>query len=258
MLQFARAWVLLGCVVVVQTACVTTHVSRALYTQKSFAVVSVAARKGVTSWGMEMSPLELDNEFGSEVIEMTLGDEQDRLARVLDTERGGVELMRVEDVVQHPAYAHVHETADAEDWSRVGNMVTVDLTPAADASLGDLATALDVDAVLALRHEWAILTERTSIGLVRSMVDHCTLVVVDRHGVRLWDDAVDARVPVWGMGVDLGFNGSSWADALRSLARRSATEALEELATHHRRDRPKATAAKPVTTSNPPEPTVAH
>ena len=252
MVQLARVLPLLVCVVVVQVGCVTTHVAPALYTQKSLAIVSVFARKNVTSWGMELSPLELDNELGTEVIEMTLGDEQDRLARIFDVEHQGVELMRVEDVMQHPAYGHVHEAKDAEDWSRVNNMVALDLTPAADASLGDLAAGLDVDAVIALRHEWAILTERSAIGITRSMIDHCALVVVDRHGVRLWDDAVDARVPVWGLGVDLGFNGSSWADALRSLARRAATEAFDELAAHHRRDRPKVLSAPAVTTSNAP------
>jgi hypothetical protein len=84
--------------------------------------------------------------------------------------------------------------------------------------------------------------------------DRCTMVVVDADGRRLLDTTQVARVPVmmlWGFATRMGINGAMAADEIRTLARRTARQCLDQVKDHVARPRPSAPArgAAPGTSS---------
>ena len=214
--------------------CATVHIDPALYQAKTIAVASIFARKNIDFDNLAVAPTLLDNDYGAEVLEMELGDAEARLSEIF-----GVEVMPAGKAMQAKAYRDLPESAPSEDWTRVNDMIAVDVdNPTAAAALGELALSLGVDAVIVVRHEWALSRARFDPGTESvTAFDKCSLLVVDKGGRKLWDDVVISRIPGDSISAGafvVGLNGGTWADEARQLARRASREALDNIARRYR------------------------
>src|SRR5262249_6807508 len=143
------------CVLVgfVSTGCATTRIDPGLYQAKTVAIASVFARKTIEFDNMPVAPMLYDNDFGAEVLEMELGETEGRLSELF-----GVDVVPAGKAMEaRKAYDALPEVQPADEYTRVNDMTAVDLdSPALASSLGELAAALRVDAVVVLSHEWTL------------------------------------------------------------------------------------------------------
>jgi hypothetical protein len=103
---------------------------------------------------------------------------------------------------------------------------------ATPAALGVLARDLHVDAVLVVRHEWWLQRDGVGLGTSNWGYDRCTLLLVDDDDAVVWRQTVVTRSPSRALmtgAFQVGFNGATWADEARSLARETARMAWTEL-----------------------------
>jgi hypothetical protein len=219
--------------------CVTPRIDPALYEARTFAIASVYARKTIWFENVGVSPTFYENDLGTEVLEMELGETEGRLSELF-----GVDMVPAGKVVPLPAYRELPELQPADEWTRINDMTAVDLAaPEAVLSLATLARALGVDAVIVLRHEWTLARDRFEVTDGVTAFDRCSILVVDGDGRKLWEDTVVARAPAqifsagsWGVGLQ----GATWADEARQLARRTGREALRLLERRYREAEGKA------------------
>jgi hypothetical protein len=209
-----------------------------MYEAKTFAVASVFAKKEIVFDNMPVAPMLYDNDYGAEVLEMELGETEARLGEIF-----GVDVVPAGKVMQEQpkAYGHLPEVSDPETFTRLNDMTAVDVDAKdAAATLGALAGALHVDAVVVLSHEWTLERDRFEVNEGVTAFDRCTLLVVDKDGNRLWDDVVIVRIPAQELDTSafgVGLNGATWADEARQLARRAAREALDTFERRYRASR---------------------
>lgn len=225
--------------------CATTRVHPALYEAKTFALVSVHARRSIYFHNVAVAPMFADNELGHEALEMELGETEGRLGEIF-----GVELLPAGKAIESRAYDALPEVVPAADWTQLNHMTAVDLElPETVPALADLARALGVDAVIVLRHEWSLARDTLEVSEGITAFDRCVLLVVAADGKKLWHDVVVGRVPVHQLGLGpsafaVGMNGGTWADEARQLARRTAREAMELLERRYREGRTAAASAR--------------
>jgi hypothetical protein len=211
---------------VVSWGCATTRVDPALFSAERFAIASVHARRSIDFESVRVAPMLNDNELGAEVVEMELGETEVRLGEMF-----GAEVLPVGKALEQKVYDKLPEAWPPEDWSQVNDMIAVDVdAPGAAPVLGELAQVLKVDAVIVLRHEFALARDRFEVAEGATAFDRCTILVVDRNGRKLWDDVVIARVPVQTMmsgQFAVGLQYATWADEARQVSRRTARQALD-------------------------------
>ena len=221
---------------VVLCGCATARIDAALYDARSVAVASVFARKLIDFDNVPVAPMLADNDLGSEVLEMELGEMEGRLSEIF-----GVDVVPAGKAIQQRAYAGLPEARPPEDFTRVNDMIPVDIeAPAAATALGVLARAMGVDAVVVVRHEWTLTRDRFDVGEGITAFDRCSILVVDAAGKALWDDVVIARVPmdvVMPGAFSVGLNGGTWADEARQVARRASRQALDAVDRRYRESR---------------------
>ncbi len=233
-------------IVAAVSGCATTRIDPGLYDQKTFAIASVFARKDIGFANVGGPPSLYGNALGDEVLEMELGETEVRLGEIF----GAQMVPPGKALDKRKAYGNLPEVSDPEDYTRVNDMTAVDTDAATAApALGALAQALGVDAVVVLSHEWTLARDRFEVTGGVTAYDRCSVVVVDARGRRLWDDDFVVQVPATqldqlGVGVGLGFNGATWADAARQLARRTSRAALDAVEHRYREGR-KLKAAGP-------------
>jgi hypothetical protein len=229
--------------VAVLAGCATMRsIDPAMYEQQRFAIASVYARRTI---GLEsvrgVAPMWRDNDLGAEVVEMELGETEERLKEIF-----GVDVLPVGKALQTKVYDKLPEAWPPEDWSQVNQMIAVDIDAASAAPrLGELAQALGVDAVVVLRHDFTLGRDRFEIATGVTAFDRCRIVVVDKEGRRLWDDVAVARVPITTVmpgAFAVGLQYASWADEARRLSRRAAKQALDQLARRYAEGRRAAAA----------------
>jgi hypothetical protein len=210
-------------------ACATARVHPALYEAESFALVSVHARRDV--WmdsGFVLMP-SFDNELGTEVIEMTIGDTEADLARLFGVE----ELVPLVKVLENKQAQALPEASPPEDWTQVDDIIAVDVdAPDTPRALGRVAAALGVDAAVVLRHEWSVAPDRLQMTNGLTAYDRCTLLVADARGQVLVHDSVLASAPLMSVGLEprmFGLHAASFSDEVRTLARRTGRECIDLL-----------------------------
>jgi hypothetical protein len=232
-------------------------VSPRLYEKKRLVIVSVHAQKAVDLSQNALMPGLLDNDYGEEVVAMTLADTEAALGDMF-----GVPLVPPGKAMETRAYRALPEALPAEDWSQAIDMLAVDVDHEdADATLAAVAREAGADAAVVLRNTWWAERDRAdlSAGLVgMSIYNRCRIVVVGADGVRLWDDAVvvGAASPAYVGRINFSFNGAGLADDLRKLVRRTGQEALAALAERYQRGRqaPASAAPPPPATTTTPAP----
>lgn len=218
------------------TSCASVPVDPRIHDVKSVALVSVHARAHITfdaplngRAGITMAMT--DNELGTEVVEMMLGDAEGEVGQLLRAET----VVPPDEVMRTRVSHDLPEATPPEAWSQVKEMVAVDVShPRTAEALGRVAQALGVDAAVVLRHEWSVTRDRLELGGGITAVDRCAVLVVDAQGRTLFDDVTLARVPAAGLGFDAqlpGINGASFADEARVLARLTARQCMA----HHKR-----------------------
>jgi hypothetical protein len=229
----------------VLVGCATTRIDPALYDKKTFALASVHARREIAFDTSNLALAYDDNELGAEVVEMSLGDTEADLANLFGVE----EIVPLGKALKERTYDDLPEATPPESWSQINNITAVDVdSPRAAPALGALAKAMHVDAVVVLRHEWALSRDRLELSAGITAYDRCTLLVVDDAGRPLWDDVMVARQPVtllWAGDMSAGVNGATWADEARALARRTGRECMDLLKRRYAEARPKKPAAPP-------------
>lgn len=215
------------------------------------AIASLHARREIGVQSTELSPVFLEGELGDEVIEMTIADTEALVADIFT----GATIVPAGKVMQSKKYDLVPEALPPEEWSQVNRMLAVDVdasdTPAA---LGVLARDLRVDAVLVVRHEWWLQRDRVDLGTSNWGYDRCTLLLVDDEDAVVWRQTVVTRAPSRALmtgAFQVGFNGATWADEARSLARETSRMAWAELRARYAAGPPDS-ARKPKQTPPPP------
>lgn len=226
---------------------------------KSVAIASLHARREIGVQSTELAPVLIDGGLGDEVIEMTIADTE---ADITATFAPAV-IVPAGKVMQSKKYDLVPEALPDDEWSQVNRMLAVDVDAAATpAALGVLARDLAVDAVLVVRHEWWLQRDRVEFGTSTWGYDRCTLLLVDDDGQVLWRQTVVTRSPSRALiagSFQVGFNGGTWADEARSLARETSRLAWRELNDRYSKDRTRLTTTTsatepPTTTADPPAP----
>jgi hypothetical protein len=233
------------------TGCATVHIDPALFEAKTIALASVYARKAVLLDAVGgIAPGIYDNDYGAEVVEMELGDTEGALGDLFNAE-----VVPVAKAMKTKEYGRLPEATPPEDYTRVNDMTAVDIDSASAApALGALAQALHADAAVVLRHEFSVARDTFEVNSGFTAYDRCNILVVGADGKKLWDDVVLARIPAvelgaGGIGVGVGptLVVGNWADEARSLARRTARDAIDQLQRRYkiaRSSAAKASAAK--------------
>ena len=122
-------------------------VDPAFYRARSFALVSVHARADVAFESPGLMFALADNELGTEVVEMTLGDTEAELAQLFGVD----ELMPLGKVIEHKSTHALPEAQPPEAWSQINEIIAVDLDdPRTRPALGRVAAAVGVDAAVVL------------------------------------------------------------------------------------------------------------
>jgi hypothetical protein len=227
--------------------CATVHIDPALYDAKTIALASVYARKSVVLDAVGgIAPGLYDNDYGGEVVEMELGDTEGALADLFNAD-----VVPAGKAMKAKEYGRLPEAAPPEEYTRVNDMTAVDVESAAVApALGALAVALHADAAVVLRHEFSVARDTFEVSSGFTAYDRCNILVVGADGKKLWDDVVVARIPAVELGaggLGVGVNNTlvlgNWADEARSLARRTARDALDQLQRRYKIARSSATKA---------------
>lgn len=259
----ARALVSLSAVVVVAvvvSGCTTATIRPEAWDVKRVSLVSLHARREIGVQASDLSPVLLDAELGDEVVEMSVADTEGSLEALL-----GAVVVPAGKAMQSRKYDLVPEALPPEEWSQVNQMLAVDVDAAGTAAaLGALAKDLAVDACVVVRHEWWLQRDRLDIGTQTWGYDRFTFLMVDDDGVVLWRQTFVTRAPsraMFASTFQVGFNGATWADEARTLARETARLAWGELHERYAQGPPKTSAATTkqttttmTTTPAPPKP----
>jgi hypothetical protein len=215
--------------------CATATLLPEAYGLEHVALVSLHARREIAVQQNELSPLLLEGSLGEEVIEMSVADTEAELEEIF----GAGSIVPAGKAMQSKKYDLMPEALPIEEWSQVNKMLAVDVDDArTPAALGVLAHDLQVDAAVVVRHEWWLARDRLDIGTSTWAYDRCTLLVVDDDGQVVWRQSVIGRAPsraMWSSSFQVGFNGATWADEARTLARETARTAWNELKTSYAR-----------------------
>lgn len=220
------------------SACASIVLTPGAYDLDRVALVSLHARREIGVQSTELSPVLLDSGLGDEVVEMTVADTEGALEEMF----GDDAVVPAGKAMQSKKYDLVTEALPAEDWSQVNQMLAVDIDDAATpAALGALARDLGVDAAVVLRHEWWLQRDRLPAGSAAGgtstwAYDRCTVLMVDDDGVVVWKQTVVSRAPsraMFASSFQVGFNGATWADEARQLARETSRLAWAELRNRH-------------------------
>ncbi|MDP2344756.1 MAG: hypothetical protein Q8O67_27655 [Deltaproteobacteria bacterium] len=215
--------------------CATATLLPEAYEVERVALVSLHARREIAVQQNELTPLLLDGSLGEEVIEMSIADTEAELEGIF----GVAAIVPAGKAMQSKKYDLMPEALPVEEWSQVNKMLAVDVDDARlPFTLGVLARDLQVDAAVVVRHEWWLARDRLDIGTSTWAYDRCTLLLVDDDGQVLWRQTVIGRAPsrtMWSSTFQVGFNGATWADEARTLARETARMAWGELKTSYAR-----------------------
>lgn len=224
--------VFVGCVFPT-AACATARLDPSIYEARRVVVASIHARASVAFSVAPTLRTGSLNELGIDALEMELAEMEARLGGLL-----GSELIPIRDVVRTRAYTALPERMPPDDWTQLADMTAVDTdAPGALPALAALSRAVNADIAVVLRHEWSVARER--LGLVDgvSLVDRCAILVVNKQGQTVWDDAVTTRRPFRQLAISswrLGVESTDIADEALQLARMTARDALTLLERRYR------------------------
>ena len=249
---FATLFAALSAALSATAGCSSVTLAPEAYGLQSVAIASLHARREIGVQSTELSPVFLEGELGDEVVEMTIADTE---AIVADIFAGAV-IVPAGKVMQSKKYDLVPEALPPNEWSQVNRMLAIDVDAAATpAALGVLARDLHVDAVWVVRHEWWLQRDGVGLGTSNWGYDRCTLLLVDDDDAVVWRQTVVTRSPSRALmtgAFQLGFNGATWADEARSLARETARMAWAELRLRYSAGPPRTPPSKSAPT--PPLP----
>jgi len=232
--------------------CATTKIDPRFSRAERFALVSVFAYRSVFVRADDLSALGA-SDVGQAAIEILAPETERRLAELIDPQ-----LVPPARVRESPAFEQLTEASDAESFTRVDEMLALDLDPRFDPQLGALAAQLGVDVVIAIRHEWSVEPDdqpglwqardprgarafdprrapfSAPLGDARGpfvIADRATAIAVDKDGARLVElvHTAEARAISGRAFTSLGAGGGLDPIEMRGLAARTGLAIVEEL-----------------------------
>ena len=244
-MRFALATLL----VLATAGCATATLVPEAFEVERVALASLHGRREIGVQQSELMPVLLDGSLGEEVIEMSVADTEGFLEDLF----GADAIVPAGKAMQSKKYDLLPEAQPVQEWSQVNKMLSVDVDDARTPhALGVLARDLQVDAAIVVRHEWWLSRDRLDIGTSTWAYDRCTLLLVDDDGQVLWRQTVVSRAPsraLWTSTFQVGFNGATWADEARTLARETQRLAWAELKSSYARGPFTRQTRKPTTTT---------
>ncbi len=172
---------LLVSVALLGSSCAVLKVNPAVYTKQKFALASFYGPKQIQgSVGLVGAIQGGSTEWGAELFSTEYPGWESSLKQTL-----GGEWLPLGKVALAPSYTGLDGAAFEEHQATPAGLRALDTGLNNDARLGKLATELGVDAVVLVRHQWMVMSDRDA---PQHGYDAFSLVVVGADGVRLWDE----------------------------------------------------------------------
>jgi hypothetical protein len=167
--------------------------------------------------------------IGEDAVELLVGDTMVFLEDVY----GAGAVVDPKTSMASKKYNNLPEEEQSDLWSQTDSMIAVDFDSAATPqAMAALARSLDVDAVVAVRHEWWVSRDGGQVIRFVSLFDRCTILVVNRDEQVLWRQQETGHSPlrtVMSTQLDFGFGALGSVDELRSAAREVGRSAYAQL-----------------------------
>jgi hypothetical protein len=239
-----RLW-RVGCILAVvlgarlEVGCATAAVVDPRITSvRTVALVSLYARSDVVDQDTMFPGAYVPAGLAAEVIDMISADVEGDLEG-----RFGVDnVVPLRQATRNDSVLRLPAARPSGDWTQSEGAVAVDIDhPDIAAHLADAARALDVDAVVVMRHEWWVSRVRYQRSAAVVGHDRCAILVVDAGGRVVWKDSVVAQESssqLWLMPGAPGFATGIGADEARRLARKTARSTWKDLLARERTARP--------------------
>ncbi len=217
-------------VAVVTTSCATpTIITAQARNPGRVALVSVAGSRDLGVSIPSQTGFGYNDGLGEDATELLVGDTMTFLEDVYGADR----VVGPKVSMASKKYNNLPEAQPSDLWSQADSMIAVDFDhPNTAQAMAALARSLDVDAVVAVRHEWWLSRDRGELIRFVSLYDRCTVLLVNRDEQVLWRQQEVTQSPLralWSSQLDMGLGGLNSIDELRAAARELGRNAYAQL-----------------------------